>query len=179
VEGALLRVQVEHLPGDRSPKPLWLWTSTREVVVEDLAGLFFAFCRRFDIEHTFRFWKLTLDWTRPRIRPAASRELWTWLVIAAYTQLHLARPWPPQRLQEKGHRHTPRRQQTPENGHSGGYHHPNSRLNIQLSAGLGEPDELLSAAHSANSELRKTPPAAGDQPLVLGVVALDPGQDGE
>jgi hypothetical protein len=91
VEGALLRIQVDHLPGDRSPKPLWLWTSTREVVVEDLAGLFFAFCRRFDIEHTFRFWKLTLGWTRPRIRPAASGELWTWLLIAADTQLHLAR----------------------------------------------------------------------------------------
>ena len=27
VEGALLRIQVEHLPGDRCPKPLWLWTS--------------------------------------------------------------------------------------------------------------------------------------------------------
>jgi DDE superfamily endonuclease len=92
VEGALLRIQVDHLPGDRSPKPLWLWTSTPQTAGEDLAGLFFAFCRRFDIEHTFRFWKQTLGWTRPRIRSAASGELWTWLVIAAYTQLRLARP---------------------------------------------------------------------------------------
>lgn len=91
VEGALVRIQVEHLPGDRSPKPLWLWTSVPDTGAEDLAALFFAFCRRFDIEHTFRFLKQTLGWTRPRIRSAASGELWTWLAIAAYTQLRLAR----------------------------------------------------------------------------------------
>ena len=91
VEGTLLRIQVDHLPGDRCPKPLWLWTSTPEAQAEDLPGLFFAFCRRFDIEHTFRFLKQTLGWTRPRIRSAATGELWTWLVIAAYTQLRLAR----------------------------------------------------------------------------------------
>lgn len=27
VEGTLIRLQVERLPGDRAPKPLWLWTS--------------------------------------------------------------------------------------------------------------------------------------------------------
>jgi hypothetical protein len=91
VEGALLRVQVDHLPGDRSPKPLWLWCSRPEVAAEDLAGWFFVFCRRFDIEHTFRFLKQTLGWTRPRIRAAAAGQLWTWLVIAAYTELRLAR----------------------------------------------------------------------------------------
>ena len=91
MEGALLRIQVDHLPGDRSPKPLWLWTSTPETAAGDLPGLLFAFCRRFDIEHTFRFFKQTLGWTRPRIRTAVSGELWTWLVIAAYTQLRLAR----------------------------------------------------------------------------------------
>ena len=92
VEGTLLRIQVDRLPGDRSPKPLWLWSSTSDIEAEDLAGWFFAFCRRFDIEHTFRFWKQTLGWTRPRIRTAVSGELWTWLVIAAYTQLRLAQP---------------------------------------------------------------------------------------
>ena len=92
IAGAVLRVVVDRLPGDRSPKPLWLWSSVPEVEAADLAGLFFAFCRRFDIEHTFRFLKQTLGWTRPRIRTAAVGELWTWLVIAAYTQLRLARP---------------------------------------------------------------------------------------
>ena len=39
VEGTLIRLQVDHLPGDRAPKPLWLWTSrptaTTEQVVPD------------------------------------------------------------------------------------------------------------------------------------------------
>lgn len=91
IAGTLLRVQVEHLPGERSPKPLWLWSSRPDIEADDLAGLFFAFCRRFDIEHTFRFWKQTLGWTRPRIRTTAQADLWTWLVIAVYTQLRLAR----------------------------------------------------------------------------------------
>jgi hypothetical protein len=91
IAGTLLRVVVDHLPGDRSPKPLWLWSSVSEVKTADLAGWFFAFCRRFDIEHTFRFCKQMLGWTRPRVRTAATGELWTWLIIAAYTQLRLAR----------------------------------------------------------------------------------------
>ena len=92
IAGTVLRVVVDRLPGDRSPKPLWLWSSAPEVNAAALAGLFFAFCRRFDIEHTFRFLKQTLGWTRPRLRTAAAGELWTWLVIAAHTELRLARP---------------------------------------------------------------------------------------
>lgn len=45
----------------------------------------------FDLEHTFRFWKQTLGWTRPRVRTPGQADTWTWLVIAAYTQLRLAR----------------------------------------------------------------------------------------
>jgi hypothetical protein len=114
IAGTVLRVVVDRLPGDRSPKPLWLWSSAPDVSGSDLAGLFFAFCRRFDIEHTFRFWKQTLGWTRPKIRAAAAGELWTWLVIAAYTQLRLARslagqlrrPW---ERPQASHRLTPAR----------------------------------------------------------------------
>ena len=51
-----------------------------------------------------------LGWTRPKLRDPAAADRWTWLVIAAYAQLHLARdlaadirlPWqrpcPPGRL---------------------------------------------------------------------------------
>jgi len=31
IEGTLIRLQVEHLPGDRDPKPVWLWSSVTGV----------------------------------------------------------------------------------------------------------------------------------------------------
>jgi hypothetical protein len=43
------------------------------------------------IEHTIRFWTQTLGWTTPRVRHPAQAERWTWLVLAGYTQLRLAR----------------------------------------------------------------------------------------
>ena len=47
---------------------------------------------RFDLEHTLRFGKQSLDWTTLRVRQPAAAERWTWLVVLAYTQLRLARP---------------------------------------------------------------------------------------
>jgi hypothetical protein len=44
------------------------------------------------IEHTFRLFKQTLGWTRPKLRTAQAADRWTWLVIACHTQLRLARP---------------------------------------------------------------------------------------
>jgi len=49
--------------------------------------------RRFDLEHTRRFCKQSLGWTTPRVRSAEQADRWTWLVVATYTQLQLARPW--------------------------------------------------------------------------------------
>ena len=59
------------------------------VVNMDLAWR--AYVRRFDLEHTVRFAKQTLGWTTPRPRHPAQAERWTWLVLAAYAQLRLAR----------------------------------------------------------------------------------------
>ena len=53
VEGTLIRLQVEHLPGDRAPKPLWLWTSDPAAAGADVDRAWQAFLRRFDLEHTF------------------------------------------------------------------------------------------------------------------------------
>jgi hypothetical protein len=91
VEGTLILVRVDRLPGDRAPKPVWLWHSHPCVADLDMLRLFRAFLRRFDLEHTFRFWKQTLGWTRPRVRTPAQADRWTWLILAAYTQLRLAR----------------------------------------------------------------------------------------
>jgi hypothetical protein len=51
-----------------------------------------AYLRRFDLEHLFRFIKSRLGWNRPVLRDPAAADRWTWLVIAAHTQLRLARP---------------------------------------------------------------------------------------
>ncbi|WDZ88330.1 NF041680 family putative transposase [Nocardiopsis sp. HUAS JQ3] len=92
VEGTLVRLEVEHLPGDRDPKPVWLWSSVTGASGELVDVLWQAFLRRFDLEHTFRLFKQTLGWTCPRVRSCEAADRWTWLVIAAHTQLRLARP---------------------------------------------------------------------------------------
>ncbi len=92
LHGTLMRLQVDRLPGDRSPKPLWLWSSRTGATPDHLDRTWQAYLRRFDLEHTFRLFKQTLGWTAPRIRDPKSADLWTWLVIAAHTQLRLARP---------------------------------------------------------------------------------------
>jgi hypothetical protein len=68
---------------------LWLWWAGPGSLDLDLAWR--AYVRRFDLEHTVRFAKQTLGWTTPRPRHPEQAERWTWLVVAAYTQLRLAR----------------------------------------------------------------------------------------
>jgi hypothetical protein len=43
------------------------------------------------IEHTLRFCKQALGWVTPRVRHPEQADRWTWLVLAAYAQLRLAR----------------------------------------------------------------------------------------
>jgi hypothetical protein len=71
---------------------VWLWTSTTDATAADVDRWWQAFLRRFDLEHTFRLLKQTLGWTCPKIRTPEAADRWTWLVIAAHTQLRLARP---------------------------------------------------------------------------------------
>ena len=92
IEGTLIRLQVDHLPGDRTPKPIWLWCSVTGAPPADVDRLWQAFLRRFDLEHTFRLFKQVLGWTAPKIRDPHAADRWTWLIITAHTQLRLARP---------------------------------------------------------------------------------------
>lgn len=89
--GTLIRIQVERLPGDRDPEDLWLWHHAPQGVSFDLDLLWMAYLRRFDIEHTFRFFKQVLGWTSPQIATPGQGDRWTWLILIAYTQLRLAR----------------------------------------------------------------------------------------
>ncbi len=91
IEGTLIRLAVDHLPGDRDPRPVWLWSSRTGASPGDVDRLWQAFLRRFDLEHTFRLLKQTLGWTAPRIRDPQAADRWTWLIIACHAQLRLAR----------------------------------------------------------------------------------------
>jgi DDE superfamily endonuclease len=117
--GTVVRLEVGRLPGRRrTPAVVWLWWqpapapggAPRAPAPEALDRLWRGYCRRADLEQTFRFLKQTLRWVTPRVRLPEQADRWTWLVLAAYTQLRLARgavadhrlPWerplPPARL---------------------------------------------------------------------------------
>jgi hypothetical protein len=94
VVGTLVLVEVERLPrGERrrEPRVLWLWWHGPEGTAPDLDLIWRAYVRRFDLEHTFRFLKQSMGWTTPRMRHPEQADRWTWLVLAAFTQLRLAR----------------------------------------------------------------------------------------
>ncbi|WP_406341209.1 NF041680 family putative transposase [Streptomyces sp. NBC_00648] len=92
IEGTLVRLNVDHLPRDREAPPVWLWSSATGCSPADVDFIWSSYLRRFDLEHTFRLFKQTLGWTRPRMRDPRAADRWTWLVIAAHTQLRLAAP---------------------------------------------------------------------------------------
>ena len=89
---AVALVEVARLPGrSHHPQQLWLWWCGPGT--PDLDLLWRAYIRRFDLEHTFRFLKQTLGWTTPRLRHLEQADRWTWLIVAAYTQLRLVQGW--------------------------------------------------------------------------------------
>jgi DDE superfamily endonuclease len=92
VAGSVIRVQIQRLSGKGGPPtgPMWLWHAGPTPL--DLVTVFAVYQRRFDLEHTFRFLKQDLGWTVPAPLHPETADHWTWLVLAAYTQLRLARP---------------------------------------------------------------------------------------
>jgi hypothetical protein len=111
VVGTLILVEVERLPrgeSRREPRVLWLWWHGPQGTAPNLDLLWRSYVRRFDLEHTLRFLKQNMGWTTPRVRHPEQADLWSWLVVAAYTQLRLARervgdlrlPW--ERRYDKG-----------------------------------------------------------------------------
>jgi hypothetical protein len=87
----LIRVTVDKLPGGRkAPGPLWLWWAGPGS--PDLDLIWRSYLHRFDIEHTYRFAKHGLGWDNAALRYPEQIARWTWLIIAALTQLRLARP---------------------------------------------------------------------------------------
>ncbi len=104
VEGTLIRLAAASRAAGYQPlEPMWLWSPDPAASPEDVTVLWQAYLRRFDLEHTFRFIKSRLGWNKPMLRDPAAADLWTWLIIACYAQLYLARtvaaairmPWQP------------------------------------------------------------------------------------
>ena len=92
VRGTVVLIEVARLPArPYPPQVLWLWWAGPGA--PDLDVLWRAYVRRFDLEHTLRFCKQSLGWTTPRPRRPEQADRWTWLVVAVYTQLRLARAW--------------------------------------------------------------------------------------
>lgn len=95
IEGTVIRLTVEHLPGGGEPKPVWLWWSGTGADAADVDRLWQAFLRRFDLEHTFRLFKQTLGWTAPKIRDPEAADRWAWLILARTRSCAWPGRWPP------------------------------------------------------------------------------------
>lgn len=94
LHGTLIRPKVEHLPGDRDPKPVWLWSSADSATPADIDRWWQSFLRRFDLEHTFRLMKQTLGWTAPKICHRGHRRP---VDLARHRRPHPAPSRPPPR----------------------------------------------------------------------------------
>lgn len=94
VRGTPLLVEVSRLPGrGYAPQVLWLWWHGPAGHPLALDLVWRAYVRRSDREHTSRFLKQILGWPTLRVRHPEQADRRTWLVLAAYTQLRLARGW--------------------------------------------------------------------------------------
>jgi hypothetical protein len=90
IKGDLIRVQVQHLPDGRTPPAnLWLWHAGPTAVPID--EVWRAYLARFDEEHTFKVGKGVLGLIAAKLRTPEQTDRWVRLVMAAFTQLALAR----------------------------------------------------------------------------------------
>ena len=160
IEGTLIRLQVDRLPGEREPAPVWLWSSDPAAASVAVEHAWQAFLRRFDLEHTFRLFKQTLGWTAPRLRDPAAADRWTWLVIAAHTQLRLAR-WLTTDLRRPWERPCPTERLTPARVRRG-FRHLRPKISHPASApkpsrpGPGRPSGVPNQHRAPRHDVGKT-----------------------
>jgi hypothetical protein len=72
IEGTLIRLQVDRLPGDRAPKPVWLWCSVTGTPPADVDRLWQAFLRRFDLEMSKPQCCHTCGWSALSLAPSSA-----------------------------------------------------------------------------------------------------------
>ena len=91
LRGTLVHVTVERLPDGRDPhRAMWLWHAGPGPL--SLDELWRAYLARFDIEHAFKFLKRALGLTAAKVRTPDQADRWARIVMAAWSQLLLARP---------------------------------------------------------------------------------------
>jgi hypothetical protein len=90
VEVRVFRVLREGAKGTkRDPRESWfVWVGKSELALSEVA---LTYRRRFSHEHSYRFLKQDLLWTKVRVRTPAQFERWSLVVATAMNQLVLAR----------------------------------------------------------------------------------------
>lgn len=91
--GTTVLVEVSRILREtRNPKKMWMWwTGEASRASPGLDLIWRGYRKRFRLEHDIKLLKLALEWTAPRLRHPEQADLWAWLILAAYTQLRLAR----------------------------------------------------------------------------------------
>src|SRR5262249_58620383 len=85
IEGTLIRLTAAgRAAGYPQLEPAWLWASVPDAGEAEVTVLWQAWHRRFDLEHTFRFIKSQLGWTKPLLRRPAPPRPGTRPVTSCY-----------------------------------------------------------------------------------------------
>ena len=152
IEGTLIRLQVDHMPGDRDPKQVWLWWSCTGAAPGDVDRCWRGVLAPLDPEHTFRLFKQVLGWTVPDIRDPGAADQWTWLNIGTKTAQPAGAPkHGPGRPRDSKNRHpVPRHDgKTTKRGHTPSRRTANAHVKRQ--APVREPQVLLEAVVTGSS----------------------------
>ena len=92
IEGTLIRLQVDHLPGDRDPKPVWLWFSRTGAAPARWTGCGRRSCAASTSSTPSACSSRSSAGPPRRSATPRAADRWTWLIIACHAQLRLARP---------------------------------------------------------------------------------------
>jgi hypothetical protein len=85
----ILVERLDEMGDPRTHKPVWLaWVGE---AMSPLSDIWHLYCRRFGVDHWFRFAKQRLHWTRPNFSTAKQAERWSDLMPLLSWQLWLAR----------------------------------------------------------------------------------------
>ena len=91
VEGSLVCLQVERLPGGGEPEPVWLWSSATGAGADQVDRSLTSVPAPVLLGAHFHLFRQTLGRTCPKVCSPQAAHRWTWLVITAHTRLRPAR----------------------------------------------------------------------------------------